>query len=161
MKLRRLPVTAALIFVFAAVASCQQITVQLEDGKSVALSRADIEALPHLKFTAAGKSEAPQLYEGVTVKNVLEKAGITFGDSLKGKRLGTCLLVEASDGYRVVFALPEFDPAFTDKQIVLVFLRNNKPLDEKEGPYRIIIPNEKRMARWVRQVITFKIASVQ
>jgi hypothetical protein len=55
-------------------------------------------------------------------------------------------LVEAADGYRVVIALPEIDPAFTNKQILLAFLRDGKPLDQKEGPYRIVIPDEKRMA---------------
>ena len=92
---------------------------------------------------------------------MLEKAGIGLGESLRGKRLASCLLVEAADGYRAVIALPEIDPAFTDKQIVLAFLRNRKPLDEKEGPYRIVIPDEKRMARWVRQVTTLKIVNVE
>jgi hypothetical protein len=54
--------------------------------------------------------------------------------------------VEAADGYRVVIALPELDPAFTDKQILLAFLKDGKPLNDKEGPYRIVIPDEKRMA---------------
>ena len=45
--------------------------------------------------------------------------------------------------YRVVIALPEIDPAFTDKKFVLAFLKDGKPLDEKEGPYRIVIPDEK------------------
>jgi hypothetical protein len=80
---------------------------------------------------------------------------------MKGKRLATCLLVEAADGYQAVIALPELDPAFTDKQVVLAFLRDGKPLTEKEGPYRIVIPDEKRMARWVRQVATLKIVNVQ
>jgi hypothetical protein len=57
--------------------------------------------------------------------------------------------------------LPELDPAFADRQILLVFLRNGKPLDEKEGPYRIVVPDEKRMARWLEQVTNLKIASVQ
>jgi hypothetical protein len=56
---------------------------------------------------------------------------------------------------------PELDPAFTDKQIVLSFLKDGKPLDDKEGPYRIVIPEEKRMARWVRQVTVLKIVDVQ
>jgi hypothetical protein len=80
---------------------------------------------------------------------------------MKGKRLTNCLLVEAADGYRAVIALPELDPAFTDKQTILALLRNGKPVDEKEGPYRIIMPDEKRMARWVRQVTTLKIVDVQ
>jgi hypothetical protein len=69
------------------------------------------------------------------------------------------LLVEAADGYRVLFALPEIDPAFTDKRVVLAFLKDGKPLDAKEGPYRIVVPDEKRMARWVRQVTTLKIVA--
>ena len=65
------------------------------------------------------------------------------------------------DGYAVVIALPEIDPAFTEKKIVLAFLKNGQPLDQKEGPYRIVIPDEKRMARWVRHVTALKIVSVQ
>jgi DMSO/TMAO reductase YedYZ molybdopterin-dependent catalytic subunit len=69
--------------------------------------------------------------------------------------------VHAADGYRVVIALREMDPAFSDKQIILAVLKDGKPLDDKEGPYRIVVPDEKRMARWVRQVTTLKIVDVQ
>jgi len=124
------------------------------------LTRADIEALPHVKVTAP-LSNAPATFDAVALSLILEKAGIGLGDTLKGKRLASCLLVEAADGYRAVIALPEIDPAFSDKQIVLAYLKDGKPLDEKEGPYRIVIPGEKRMARWVRQVTTLKIVDVQ
>ena len=60
-----------------------------------------------------------------------------------------------------MIALPELDPGFSDKQIVLAFLKDGKPLDDKEGPYRIVIPDEKRMARWVRQVTTLKVVDVK
>jgi len=139
---------------------CQQLIVQTEAGKQI-LSRADLEALPHVNVTASEHGSPPVNFEGVTLKSVLEKAGVPFGESMKGKRLANCLLVEAADGYRVVIALPELDPAFADKQTVLAFLRDGKPLGEKEGPYRIVIPDEKRMARWVRQVTTLKIVDVQ
>ena len=137
----------------------QELTVQTGAGKQV-LGRADIEALPHTKVTASEHS-TPVQFEGVSLKSVLEKAGVSFGESIKGKRLAECLVVEAADGYRVVIALPELDPAFTDRQTLLVFLRDGKPLGEKEGPYRVVIPDEKRMARWVKQVTTFKIVEVQ
>jgi hypothetical protein len=75
--------------------------------------------------------------------------------------LAFCFLVEAADSHRVVIALPEIDPAFTDKQVVLAFSKDGKPLDDKEGPYRLVIPDEKRMARWVRQVTALKIVEVQ
>jgi hypothetical protein len=139
---------------------CQQLTVQTDSGKQV-LNRADLEALPHVKVTVSEHSSGSVSFEGVTLKSVLEKAGVTFGESMKGKRLADCLLVEAADGYRVVIAMPELDPAFSDKQVMLAFLRDGKPLSEKEGPYRVVIPDEKRMARWVRQVTTLKIVEVQ
>jgi hypothetical protein len=148
-----------LIFFASALLHGQQLIVQTEGGKRV-LSRADLESLPHVKVSASEHSSRPVTFEGVTLKSVLEKAGVTFGESMKGKRLTNCLLVEAADGYRVVIALPELDPAFTDKQTVLAFLRDGKPLTEKEGPYRIVIPDEKRMARWIRQVTMLKIVDV-
>jgi hypothetical protein len=144
----------------AANLQCQQLIIQTETGKQTVLGRADIEALPRTKVIT-GTSDASITFDGTALKDVLEKAGVGFGESLRSKRLASCLLVEAADGYRAVIALAEIDPAFTDKQIVLAFLRNGKPLDEKEGPYRIVIPDEKSMARWVRQVTTLKIVSVQ
>jgi len=159
-RLFRLSSTLTFFIVASTLLQCQQLIVQTDAGKQ-SLSRADLEALPHVKVTASEHGSAPVSFEGITLKSLLEKAGITFGESMKGKRLTNCLLVEAADGYRAVIALPELDPAFTDKQTVLAFLRDGKPLSEKEGPYRIVIPEEKRMARWVRQVITLKIVDVQ
>jgi hypothetical protein len=163
MRMRRRLFFPALFFVLvikAALASGQQLTVQTEGGKPTVLVRADIEALPRVKVTSSASGSATT-FEGALLRAVLEKAIVGYGEALKGKRMASCLLVEAADGYRVVFALPELDPAFTDKQIVVAFLKDGKPLDDKEGPFRIVIPDEKRMARWVRQVTTLKIVDVQ
>ena len=91
----------------------------------------------------------------------MEKGGVTFGDSLRGKRLSSCLVAEAADGYRVIIALPELDPGFTDRVILLADKADGHPLDTKEGPFRIVVPGEKRMARWVRQVTILKVVQVQ
>jgi hypothetical protein len=153
---RFIPALVLTLVVQAALAQSQQLAVQTADGKQISLSRTDLEALPHIKITTSAPATAAT-FEGVALKAVLEKAGIGFGETMRGKRLASYLLVEAADGYRVVIALPELDPAFTGKQIVLAFLKDGKPLDDKEGPYRIVIPDEKRMARWVRQVTRLKI----
>jgi hypothetical protein len=78
----------------------------------------------------------------VALKTVLEEGGVEFGHSTRGKRLTSCLLVEAAGGYSAVIALPEIDPDFTDKQIVPAILQDGKPLDDKAWPYRIVIPDE-------------------
>ena len=162
--MKKLSLFSALLFALVLTTlalQCQQLTVQTDSGKQLALSRVDLEALPHVKVTASEHSSGPVNYEGVMLMSVLERAGVAYGETMKGKRLSSCLLVEAADGYRVVIALPELDSAFTDKRPLLAFLRDGKPLGEKEGPYRIVIPDEKRMARWVRQVTTLKIVDVQ
>ena len=165
MKKRPFPRALLVLLLSAALAQCQQLTIQTEGGKQTVLARSDIESLPHVKVATHASenhgSENNATFEGVALKTVLEKAGVEFGHSMRGKRLASCLLVEAADGYSAVIALPEIDPDFTDKQIVLAFLQDGKPLDAKAGPYRIVIPDEKRMARWVRQVTTLKIVDVQ
>jgi hypothetical protein len=143
-----------------ALAASQQLTIRAENGKQTVLARADIEALPHVKVTTNASGTSTN-FEGVSLKSVLQRGGIELGQTMKGKRLASCLLVEAADGYRVVIALPELDDAFTDRQFVLAFLKDGKPLDDREGPYRIVIPDEKRMARWVRQVTSLKIVEVE
>ena len=74
-----------------------------------------------------------------------------------GRRWQRSSIVEASDGYRAGFALAELDPAFTDRVILLADHRDGKALAAKEGPLQIIVPGEKKHARWVRQVIRLKV----
>ena len=88
---------------------------------------------------------------------MLQLAGVTLGAQLKGDNLTKYLLVQAADGYEAVFALPELDPAFTDRVLFLADQRDGQPLPDNEGPYRIVVPGEKRHARWVRQVVTLKV----
>ena len=155
--------TAALFVAVWAAAACadnaQQITVQIGSGAPVNVSAADIAAMPHQKLIVDdhGKSVS---FEGVPLRMVLEKAGLVFDNSMHSKRLTSYLLVNAADGYRVIFALPELDPGFTDRVILLADRADGHALDSKQGPFRIVVPGEKRMARWVRQVVGLKVVEV-
>jgi hypothetical protein len=93
------------VLLASGIASAQGLAVENETGKKIVLSRADIEALDHAKVTVTEHSSDAVTFEGVKLAAVLEKAGITFGESMKGKRMASCLLVEAADGYRAVVAL--------------------------------------------------------
>src|SRR5262249_29712056 len=143
-----------------AAANAQEIAVQNESGGSAKLTAAEIAALPHREISLDDHGKTVR-FEGVALRLGLEKAGIPFGVSLRGKRRSSCLLVEAADGYRVVIALPELDPGFTDRVILLADKADGHPLDAKEGPFRVVVPGEKRMARWVRQVTALKVVEVR
>jgi hypothetical protein len=83
MKSRLLfPAAPVMLTLGAGPLQSQELTVQIESGKQVVLSRADLEALPHTKITT-GTSYSPATFEGVALKAVLERAGVAFGESLK------------------------------------------------------------------------------
>ena len=129
-----------------------ELTVGGEVEKPLKLSVADIAKLPRTTVRAKDHSGAESTFEGVALFEVLKLAGVTLGEKLRGKAVSNYLIVDAADGYRAVFAIPELDPAFTDHVILLADRRDGKPLSDNEGPLRLVVAQEKRQVRWVRQV---------
>jgi len=112
----------------------------------------DLATLPRREVRARDRDGAEATFAGVALVDLLRLAGVPLGDKLRGSNLALYLLIEAADGYRVVFALPELDPAFTERVVLLADHRDGQLLAETEGPLRLVVPGEKRYARWVRQV---------
>jgi DMSO/TMAO reductase YedYZ molybdopterin-dependent catalytic subunit len=100
-------------------------------------------------------------YSGVILADLLKKAGATLGADLKGKNLIKYILVTAADNYQVVFALAELDKAFTDRTIILADQVDGKPLPAGEGPFRIIVQDEKKPARCIREVVSIQVLSAK
>jgi hypothetical protein len=123
------------------------LTVRGITAKDVTLTAADIEKLPRQTLTVKEKSGEDVTYEGPTLADVMRRAGLDFESNKHGRSLTRYLLAEAADKYRIVYALPEFDPAFTDRIILVATRKDGKPIAESEGPLRIIVPDDKRPAR--------------
>jgi DMSO/TMAO reductase YedYZ molybdopterin-dependent catalytic subunit len=132
------------------------LTVTGETGSPLRLTAADLAKLPRRTVHVAdhGKDAA---FEGTPLVDVLKLVGAPFGEALRKDKLLLVLVVDARDGYHAAFALPEIDPEFTDREILLVDKRDQKPLSAEEGPLRIVVPGEKKGARWVRQVVALRI----
>jgi DMSO/TMAO reductase YedYZ molybdopterin-dependent catalytic subunit len=94
------------------------------------------------------------VYSGIPLVEVLKAGGLLLDSGMAGigATVTMTVLVEATDGYRAAFSLAEIDPEFTDRVILLADTKDSQPLPPREGPFRIIVPGEKRAARWVRQV---------
>src|SRR5215475_12734315 len=112
----------------------------------------DLAKLPRREVRARDRDGAEVTFAGVALVDLLRLAGVPLGEKLRGNNMALYLLIEAADGYRVVFALPELDPAFTERVVLLADHRDGQPLTTTEGPLRLVVPDEKRHARWVRQV---------
>jgi DMSO/TMAO reductase YedYZ molybdopterin-dependent catalytic subunit len=125
--------------------------------RPLGLTAEDLAKMPRQTVDAKGHDGQPMRFAGVTLTEVLKAAGVPAAEKLRGAQLSKFLLVEAADGYRAVFALPELDPAFTDTVVLLADRRDGQPLAVDEGPLRLVVAHEKRQARWVRQVQVLKV----
>jgi DMSO/TMAO reductase YedYZ molybdopterin-dependent catalytic subunit len=136
------------------------IVVSIDGKTPLTLTLDDLKKLPVHSLEAVDVREEIK-YEGAAVADVLSKVGLLFGQNMRGDSLRNYLVVESADRYKVVYALPEIDPQFTDAVTILAYQRNGKPLSDLDGAFRFVHSTDKRHARWVRKVIAIKVQSAQ
>ncbi|OKS86796.1 molybdopterin-dependent oxidoreductase [Mucilaginibacter polytrichastri] len=100
-------------------------------------------------------------YSGVSLYEILTQADAIPNKQLRGKSLTKYVLISAADGYQVVIALPEIDPAFTDKVIILANKEDGEDLAPNFGPYRLIVPGDKKPARSAMRVVAIDVLTAK
>jgi hypothetical protein len=131
------------------------------DGKTTAFAGAELAMLPHQDITAFDFHEKQShVYSGVPVQGLLAKAGVQFGEKLRGKALRQVVIAHCRDHYDIVFALAEFDDAFNSRAILLVDRQDGQLLPAALGPVRLLVPGDKRPARWARMVTSLEVVAV-
>jgi DMSO/TMAO reductase YedYZ molybdopterin-dependent catalytic subunit len=121
------------------------------------LSAADLLKMKRSTVTARDRNGKAYRYTGVPVSEILARAGVTTGKQLRGENLAKYMLVKCADGYEVLFSLAELDTSFTDRVVILADESEGKPLPAGKGPFRLIVPQEKKPARNCFQVTAFVI----
>jgi DMSO/TMAO reductase YedYZ molybdopterin-dependent catalytic subunit len=121
------------------------------------LSASDLAAMKRTTATAKDKQGVPHTFTGVSIADIFDKAGVTTGRQLRGENLAKYLLVTCADGYQVVFSLAELDSSFTDRVVILADQMEGKPLPAATGPFRMIVPGEKKPARNSFQVVALTV----
>ena len=137
------------------------IKVTGEVTQPLTLSAADLVNMHRVTVVGKDKNGTSHNYTGVPVADILNKAGVTTGAQLRGKSLTKYLLVTCADGYQVIFSLAELDSDFTDRVVILADQLEGQPLPAGMGPFRIIVPGEKKPARNSFRVVSFTIRSAK
>ena len=128
----------------------------------LALTVADLKSLLRSTLHVTNAHEKKEeTCEGVLLEALLQKAGAPHGEQLRGQLMTSYVIVEAEDGYRVVFALAELDSAFLDSQVLVADAVDGAPIGPKQGPFRLVAPHEKRPARWVRMLKSITVVTPQ
>ena len=133
------------------------LTISGEVTKPLTLQAADLQAMPHTEVTGNDRDGKEHKYSGIPLSELLKQAGTTLGSALRGENLTKYVAVKAIDGYEVIFALAEIDPDFSSRVIVLADAIDGAPLAQGVGPYRVVVPGEKKPARWIREVKSIEV----
>ena len=146
-----MPYRLLLVLAFARFAASQDLTVVSAPDHVRTFTSAEFTRMPHTMITATEHGEEVK-FEGVLLRELLKQAGAPIGDRLKGQNMPAFLYFSAKDGYHVTLALAEVDPAFQENQILVADSREGKPLAPEHGPFQLIVPEDKKPARWIRML---------
>lgn len=153
-----LVLAAALLLgpIAATGAVAQDLKVTVAGRDSVVLSPAEVASLPRAKATITVKG-ASVVYEGALLHEVLLKAGVVSGERLMGRYLNQVVVIRASDGFTSMLSIAETDPVYRANPVVLADTVNGKPLDAREGPYRVVVDGDLRPSRSPRAVVAIEV----
>jgi hypothetical protein len=127
--------------------------------RALTVSPADIAALPHRNVRVAEDTGDSVTVSGVSLWDVLQKVGIPSAQASGRQRAATFLRLQGADAQVAVVALVEIDPGFSRRIALVADRRDGHPLDETEGPLRVVIPDDQRHARWIRGLASITVTT--
>ncbi len=142
-------------------AQAPEIAVSGDTATPLKLTADDMAKMPRETATIPDPRGNKIVYEGVSLREILKRAGAPAGKALRGKVLTTYVLAKARDGYEVMFTLGEIDSDFGNESILVADKRDGMPLTGNQGPFRLVCPNDKEGARSVRMLESLEIVALR
>jgi hypothetical protein len=137
------------------------LTIKSYEGKTLTLSPEELAALPHKSVSVFNAhSKANETYSGVPLADLLAKVGVPLGESVRGKLFLTGVVASGADGYGVLYSLAEVDPSIHTGDVIVADTVDGKKL-EKDGAFKMVSSEERRPARWVRNLASISVVKVE
>src|SRR5258708_2978305 len=126
------------------------------------LPAAELKALPHITVTIHNShTNVDETYSGARLADLLAKLGAPLGADLRGRALANYVVATGLDGYKAVLALGEVDPSFHPGEVLVADTMHGNPLDAHSGPLKLVVTEDKRPARSVRNLTTIELKSAE
>jgi hypothetical protein len=136
------------------------LTIKTYEGKTLTLSPDELAALPHKSVSVFNAhSKANETYSGVPLADLLSKVGVPLGENVRGKLFMIGVVAEGMDNYRVLYSLAEVDPAIHTGDVIVADTLDGQKLT-KDGAFKMVSSEEKRPARWVRNLTSISVIQV-
>jgi hypothetical protein len=128
----------------------------------MSLTASELKAMAHITVTFHNShANADEAYSGVRLADILTKLGAPLGKNLHGEALANYIVATGSDGYAAVLAIAEVDPSFHPGEVLVADTMDGKPLDAHSGPFKLVVTEDKRPARSVRNLTTIELKSAE
>lgn len=135
----------------------QTLRIAVEGQPPLLLNRTALAAMARTSVATPAIHHVPATqWQGVSLEELLRRAGVRTGEQLRGAAMTTVVHVIAADHYQVVFSLGELDPLLGHEQVVLADTEDGHAL-KGDGPFRLVVPGDQRPARWVRNVMAIEV----
>ncbi len=132
------------------------------DGKATTFTLDDLKGLAK---TAEAKlsvfnahTKVQESYEGVSVEAVLKHCGFSDEGSALKRVYHSYVRAEGTDGYWVLYSASEL--MVTNSSPFIAFSVDGKDLGE-EGQFKIVAQNDRKPARWVRNLRALTVVTVE
>jgi len=137
------------------------LTIKTYQGKTLTLTPEELAPLPHKTVAVFNAhSKANETYSGVLLADLLGKAGVPLGESVRGKLFMIGVVAEGTDRYSVLYSLAEVDPAIHTGDVIVADMLNGQKLG-KDGAFKMVSSEERRPARWVRNLTAISVVMVE
>ncbi|MBV8713467.1 MAG: molybdate ABC transporter substrate-binding protein [Chloroflexi bacterium] len=130
-------------------------------GNPRSFTRDDLMQLPaetvNVSFLA-GQGTTQASFTGTRLLNVFDAAGgAKLPSDGNNAKLRVTVMVTGADGYQVALGWGELDPEFGGAPILLAYSQDDKPMGDKQGMARLVVPGDKRGGRYVSTVKSIEI----
>lgn len=82
---------------------------------------------------------------------------MVHGERLMGRFLNQVVIARAADGFFSVLSLAETDPVYRANPVVVADTVGGHKLDDREGPYRLVVDGDLRPSRAPRQLTSIEV----
>ncbi len=116
------------------------------------LTLSDLQGFSKTTVSINAQPIGSHTFGGALLYDVLQKAQVTTLKDRKNDLLRKSIVVSGTDGYTVAVAWGEIDPHFANKQVLLAYEEDGKPLPKADGFTRLIVSGDVYAGRYVSNV---------
>ena len=130
------------------------------NGTTAILTPADLAAMPQRQLVVHnGHSNMDETYTGVGLSDLLAKYGYTLDNGGAKKIYHSYVRAEGTDHYYVLYSASELETNLHSGDSIIALTVDGKPLTE-DGQFKLVVAGETRPARWVTNLSSLTVVTV-